>query len=51
MTTILIAQMFGISKPTVGDMEKNKDEILKFLHLTKRDPGARKTLKKSENPF
>lgn len=31
-------------------LKKNKDNILKFISLTERGPGERKTLKKSENP-
>lgn len=46
----IIARKFGIGRSTVGDIKKNKDKILKFVSLTERGPGVRKTLKKSENP-
>ncbi|CAB3251166.1 unnamed protein product [Arctia plantaginis] len=46
----VIARKFGIGRSTVGDIKKNKDKLLKFVSLTERGPGVRKTLKKSENP-
>lgn len=44
------ARKFGLGRSTVGDIKKNKDKLLKFVSLTERGPGVRKTLKKSENP-
>lgn len=46
----IIARKFGVGRSTIGDIKKNKDKILKFISQTERGPGARKTLKKSDNP-
>lgn len=38
-----------VRKILIGDIKKNTEKIFKFVSLTERGPGARKTLKNQEN--